>query len=136
MKKLTILVISILAATPASAKYGKGGEGMGMYKKQKHPMYMMDKNQDGKITFEEFKSKHDIMRNKYDEKREERFEVLDRDADGQISKKEFLKGISAEERFKMLDEDSDGIVTKEELWQKRKEKKSKRKGGFKLNWGK
>jgi Ca2+-binding EF-hand superfamily protein len=79
---------------------------------------LMDANQDGKVTKEEFMTFYMEYAKKA---RDARFNRLDTNGDGKISRKEFM-AIQIEEaekigkfRFNRIDADRDGVITEEEL---------------------
>ena len=73
---------------------------------------MLDKDGDGSLTFDEFKS----TRKKPEaiEQAEQIFKLIDTDADGKVTLKEFVNR-PAEAKFKPMDRDGDGKLTWDEF---------------------
>ena len=72
----------------------------------------LDKNQDGVLTFDEFKGKR--RKAEAIEKAEQIFKLIDADGDLKVTMEEFKKK-PAEARFKQMDKDDDGKLTFEEF---------------------
>lgn len=129
MKKNVITICSMLAfaaflnSTNADAKGGKGWK----------MLINADKNGDKEVTLEEFKSHYNETKPKMKEiakeRRAKRFEMLDTDKNGSISKEEFISrvkdNISAEEIFAELDSDSNQKITQDDIMERRKGKGDK-----------
>ncbi len=75
----------------------------------------LDKDQDGVLTFDEFKGKRKA---KAMDKAEEIFKLIDADGDLKLTMKEF-KNKPLEVRFKQMDKDNDGKLTFDEFKGKR-----------------
>ena len=76
----------------------------------------LDKNQDGVLTFDEFKRNR--KKPEAIEKAEQIFKIIDADDDLKVTLEEF-KNKPVEARFKQLDQDDDGKVTFQEFKGKR-----------------
>ena len=116
MKRIVILV-TFFSFTAASAFAGPGGHGHGKGKF----MGFFDSNEDGEVTLTEF-----------NDSAKARFERIDGDNDGNISKDEFRAYIKErrtdrkKKKFARMDTDNDGQVTKDE-YVAYKTKKAERK---------
>ena len=91
------------AAKPAANKWAEMAE---------KNFKMLDKDGDGSLTFDEFKS----TRKKPEaiEQAEQIFKLIDTDGDGKVTLKEFINR-PAEARFKPMDRDNNGKVTWDEF---------------------
>ena len=101
-----VLGLSALAgAEVVDAQEEKGAEG----EETRMPLFeALDKDDDGKISREEFRGPEEI------------FKLLDADKDGSVSREEFAKARGAfarrrVERIKAMDKDGDGKVSREEF---------------------
>lgn len=128
-----------MRAEKRSAKGKRGGSGryntrmmrggMGGHKK------LTDLNGDGSISLEEFsKPTLEAMAQKASKHLKSRFEDLDRNEDGQLSKAEQERPMR--KRFERMDENDDGKLSKQEIAQSRRGMhKNKTSGGKKRGKG-
>ena len=113
--KRTVILVTFFSFTAASAFAGPGGHGKGKF------MGFFDSNDDGEVTLDEF-----------NDSAKARFERIDGDNDGNISKDEFRAYIKEKrsdrkkKKFARMDTDNDGQVTKDE-YVAYKTKKAERK---------
>ncbi len=88
----------------------------------------MDKNNDGKMTDDEFKA---YLSERRDERRNKKFQKMDANKDGAVSKDEYIayQTNKAEKRFSRMDTDKNSMLTQEE---NNKRGKRRRPGGNKM----
>ena len=126
MKKTALSIIATLAlSAPAIACEGQGKAcpvdskscpmpghgGHGGYGKHHQHMQEMDTDNDGKVSFKEFKKAHS------DSALKDRFKTMDANGDGFISAddRQARHKSRMDERFTGMDSNKDGVISKEEF---------------------
>jgi Ca2+-binding EF-hand superfamily protein len=138
MLKITLLSSALLlSATSALANHHESGEADEKRPQREHSFAQWDTDQDGKISFEEFAGRErperegleqfdgnsdgvlerteldDHLASRHQEARaraHERFEDLDQDGDGKITREEAHRAA-----FQRLDQDDDGFISDNEM---------------------
>jgi hypothetical protein len=128
----SLIILLCFAATPVLAGSGHGHGGKGKF------MSFFDSNDDGVVTMDEFNQSSAMRFDKMDtdhdnlvtqeefrgyvgqrreEHRQQRFESIDSNKDGQLSKDEFSAHAlqKAERRFTGMDANGDGLISSEEF---------------------